>query len=333
MGAHDSFALKITIESKVADGSWRSKTAVEPLTGQAVSLRVKKIDGASIRWFQIVPNINIRYNNAVWPWLPNAYKWKGFDEIEYNRIPLPQLEEKWVVHLLPEKGSTAYSIEPFLKHDALHSYLKRRFFSVKTDANSFNLSNIGSFWFQVEVRKDNQIFKTPGIESKDNRGISPGVFRISIKKSNDFLGNLTSYFNVPAVFGSTPYQVKNYIGIDCADVLMAAYCKSNNLPVSKDYNVAMLTSKFKTIVKSRIIDGEPDSDISWRKEVKAGDFIAVRYSDEGQYQHIGALYSDQNGNGILDGEDLILHAGPDPLHFSRLKSGVFDGTAAILRMR
>jgi hypothetical protein len=201
IGAQNSFAIKISIESKVADGPWRSTAAIEPLKGQAVCLRVKKIDGASIRWFQIVPDINIRYNNAVWPWLPNAY------------------------------------------------------------------------------------------------------------------------------------QVKNYIGIDCADVLMAAYCKSNNLPVSKDYNVAMLVSKFKIVAKSRMIDGEPESEIRWQKEVEAGDFIAVRYSEAGQYQHIGVLYSDHNENSILDGEDLILHAGPDPLHFSKLESGVFDGTVVILRTR
>lgn len=331
IGVQDSFAAKISIESQVADGSWRSISAIEPLIDQAVSLRVKKIDGASIRWFQIIPNINIRYNNAVWPWLPNAYKWKGFDEIEYSRIPLRQFDEKWVVNLLPEKGSSAYFIEPFSKHDSLLSYFKRRLLGAKTDASLFNHTNIGSFWYQAEVTKDNQIFKTPGIESKDNRGISPDVFRISIKQGNDFLGNLTSYFNVPAVFGSTPYQVRNHIGIDCADVLMAAYCKSNNLPISKDYNVAMLTSKFKTIVKSRIIDGEPDSDIRWHRDVRAGDFIAVRYYEGGQYQHVGALYTDHNGNDILDWEDLILHAGPDPLHFSNLKSGVFDGTVVILR--
>ncbi|MFH2045143.1 MAG: hypothetical protein ABIK92_08345 [Pseudomonadota bacterium] len=329
--AQISFAEKIFIESRVADGSWRSELAIEPLIGQKVFLRVKEIDGASIQWFRIQPNINIRYNNAVWPWLPNAYKWKGFDEIKYSRILLPQFDGKWKINIFPKKGSAASQKGSLIKNDSLLSYFQRRLFDTKANESSFASNNIGSFWFQAEVTKSGQKFATPGIESKDHRGLSNKVFRISIKQGNDLLGNLTSYFNVPAVFGSTPYQVKNHIGIDCADVLMAAYSKSKNLPIAKDYNVAMLTSKFKTVVKSRIEDGQPVSKIRWQKDIRAGDFIAVKYSVNGQYQHIGVLYNDQNGNGLLDGEDLILHAGPDPLHFSMIKSGPFDGTIAILR--
>jgi len=174
---------------------------------------------------------------------------------------------------------------------------------------------------------------TPGIETKDKRGLSPKVFRVSVKKNSGLLGNLTSYFNVPAVFGSTPYQVRNYIGIDCADVLMAAYCKSKKLPIDKDYNVSALTSEFPIIVRSSIRDGNPVSNVRWKKNIREGDFIAVKYFGGSQYQHIGALYKDQNRNGFLDREDLVLHAGPDPLHFSNLKSGAFDGTIVILRIK
>ena len=327
----NSFAVQISIESRFADGPWRSELATEPLVGQTVFLRVKKIEGASIRWFRIQPNIDIRYNNAVWPWLPGAYKWKGFAEIEYSRIPLHQFDGKWELKIFPGEDWSTNAMKPSIKNDSLLSYLKRRIIGTKSEINSFNYKNIGSFWFQVEIAKGSRIYKTPGIESKDKRGLSPKVFRISVKQGNDLIGNLTSYFNVPAVFGSTPYQVKNYIGIDCADVLMASYCKSKNLPISQDYNVAMLTSKFQSVVKSTINSGHPASVIRWGKDIQAGDFIAVKYSEGKQYQHIGALYNDQNENGVLDGEDLILHAGPDPLHFSKLKAGIFDGTVVILR--
>ncbi len=327
----NTFAEQIFIESKTADGQWRSDNAIEPLVGQTVSLRVKKIDDASIQWFQIQPNINIRYNNAVWPWLPDAYKWKGFDDIEYSRVPLPQFDGKWQFKIFPKEGWSANSIDSSTKNDSFVLYLRRRLFGTKSGINSFYNENIGSYWFQAEVTKSGRIYKTAGIENNDNRGLSPKVFRISVKQGNDLIGNLTSFFNVPAVFGSTPYQVRNYIGIDCADVLMAAYCKSKNIPINKDYNVAMLTSKFKTIVKSRIDAGKLVSTIRWGKEIRSGDFIAVKYPGGKQYQHIGALYNDQNGNKILDGEDLIIHAGPDPLHFSEIKAGAFNGTIVILR--
>ena len=50
-----------------------------------------------------------------------------------------------------------------------------------------------------------------------------------------------------------------------------------------------------------------------------------------RYVHVGALYKDKNGNGILDGADIVLQAGPDPLHASRLKGSCFRGAAIILR--
>ncbi|MHC4711179.1 MAG: hypothetical protein ACYTA3_12370 [Planctomycetota bacterium] len=57
----------------------------------------------------------------------------------------------------------------------------------------------------------------------------------------------------------------------------------------------------------------------------------MKYPGGRQYQHIGALYTDQNGDAVLDEADLVLHAGPDPLHWSVLQSGMFDGTVVILR--
>jgi hypothetical protein len=62
-----------------------------------------------------------------------------------------------------------------------------------------------------------------------------------------------------------------------------------------------------------------------------GDFIAVNYDDSKRYHHIGALYSDHNGNGLLDADDIVLHAGPAPLHFTALSSGAFDGDVVILK--
>lgn len=47
--------------------------------------------------------------------------------------------------------------------------------------------------------------------------------------------------------------------------------------------------------------------------------------------NIGALFSDANRNDVLDGDDLVIHAGPQPLHYSHLKEGNFDGHVVILR--
>ena len=50
-----------------------------------------------------------------------------------------------------------------------------------------------------------------------------------------------------------------------------------------------------------------------------------------KYHHVGALWEDANGNGTLDGDDIVIHAGPDPLHLSYLKYGAFDGRVVILK--
>ncbi|HEX5751320.1 MAG TPA: hypothetical protein VFZ09_34165 [Archangium sp.] len=58
----------------------------------------------------------------------------------------------------------------------------------------------------------------------------------------------------------------------------------------------------------------------------------MRYPGARQFQHVGAFYSDGNANGLLDADDLALHAGPEALHLSRLGEGAFDGEVAILRL-
>ena len=93
----------------------------------------------------------------------------------------------------------------------------------------------------------------------------------------------------------------------------------------------MLVSQFPKVVEFEFLEGRTNKELRWGRDICPGDFIAVRYSGRKQYQHIGALFSDANGNSILDGGDLVIHAGPQPLHYSYLKDGNFDGHVAILR--
>ncbi len=320
------------IESKIGEGGWVTKNAIYPLKGQKVQLRVKPVRDSAIEWFQIVPDISVRYHNAGWPWKPNAYQWLGFDKIKYTKKKRFDFQNKWTIELFPGNGPEKDGGRFFDKKDSLVSYILGRLFPSEGPGKShFYRADAGSFWFQAVIKKGEKTYATPGMENRDNRGLSPSVFRVSVRSGNDLLGHLTSYFNVPAVFGSIPYQVKHHIGVDCADVLMAAWSRSKNRPIRKDYNVAMLTRKFPRIKKFNIVDGRPDTDIHWKKEIRPGDFLAVKYNKNSRYQHIGALYEDENQNGILDKRDLVLHAGPDPLHFSPLDSGVFDGQILVVR--
>jgi len=201
----------------------------------------------------------------------------------------------------------------------------------KREIPRFHHDDVGSFWFQAEVQKGAETWRSAGLDANDNRGLSPKVFRVSIRDGEGYLGYLTSFHNVPGLFGSIPYQSNNYIGVDCADVLVAAHSKWKNVSNEKDYNVAMLVTEWQRVASFNLVRGNPDAEVKWGEIIHPGDFIAVRYNGARQYQHIGALQSDANNNGFLDGEDLVIHAGPVPLHSSRLNNGNFDGHVVIIR--
>ncbi len=297
-------AAGVSVKARIDDGPWIETSAIYPVKGQKVQLKVARVSDATIRWYQIIPDISKNYKNANHPWEKDPYKWIGFAKIEYIETELEKLRDKWTVR-------------PYFANDFFDS--------------PFYSNDVGSFWIQAKIFKNGKMLSSPGIESSDYRGLSPKVFRISIRSQKGYLGYLTSFFNVPGLFGSIPYQGYNYIGADCADILMAAHARWKRKPLRKDHNVAMLVNKLDKIDEFEIMDGTPNKKILWNKKIKAGDFIAVRYHGSRQFQHIGALYKDGNENGRLDKEDIIIHAGPTPLQYSTLEEGAFDGLVAILR--
>jgi len=306
----------LIIQSRIDDGAWTKATAIYPLKNQTVTLKVDKQSNATIRWYQIFPDISKIYKNANHPWEENAYQWVGFGKIDYSREELTAFQGQW-------------QIQPFEKQadSRILSWFKNL---RKSNRSRFYHEDVGSFWFQVEVEKAGKIQQSAGIGDSTEKGLSPQVFRVSIRESDDFMGYLTSFFNVPAIFGSVTYQSNHYIGVDCADVLVTAHSKWKAKSMKKNYNVAMLVDGLIRKHRIEISKGNPNQKLTWKKDVNRGDFIAVKYQGARQYQHIGALYSDANENGILDGGDLVIHAGPLPLHLSYLKEGHFDGTVVIL---
>jgi hypothetical protein len=136
---------------------------------------------------------------------------------------------------------------------------------------------------------------------------------------------------VAGLFGSTTYQSAHHIGADCADLLMAALSEWRRKPLGANTNVQQLTQRLKGVADIRLAEGRPSAPLRWGDDVRGGDFIAVKYDGFRKFVHIGALYGDADGDGLLGPGDLVLHAGPEPLHLSRLGGGVFDGAVRILR--
>jgi hypothetical protein len=296
-----------------AGGDWKRGPA-EVVKGQAAALRVEPIAGASIRWYQIAPDTRKYYKNANFPWEPNAYKWVGYGKVEFLRREMTGWRDRWEV-ALPNGGPRGV-IAPELAW---------------TDAGRFYHSDFGSFWFEAEVRSGDRVSRTPGLAAMTDRGLSPSVFRLSVRQDNSLPGWITSFFNVPGLFGCTPWQSANYIGVDCADCMMAACARWKSQPLTKDWNVAGVVSAGPRVKEFDITKGAPAIPIRWGVDIRPGDLIAVRFTNARQYQHIGAMYADANNDGKLDATDLVIHAGPAALQISPLSDGNFDGHVAIVR--
>ena len=300
--------LATQISYKVDNKTFKEGHEVYLKASQKLKLRFDVKNVKRITWYQIIPDTSKFYKNANHPWEKNPYKWIGYGSIDYKKVEIKAFENKREVELTSE-------------------ILKKN----KPRYNPYYNTKLGSFWFEAEAElKSGKIVKSSGLKDNTNKGISPKVFRVSYWDNDDYLGYLTTFFNVPGIFGSMPYQSTNYIGVDCADVLVAASAVMHNKKKVKNYNVMMLVDKFKTKVKLKIDNGTPSQKLKWGTDFQRGDFIAVKYRENGRYAHIGLLYEDTNHNGFLDKYDNIMNAGPNALHLTALKKGAFNGTVVIL---
>ncbi len=296
----------LTLEARIGDGAWSQEPAVHPLKGEAVALRVAQQPGAEPRWYQIFPDLDQMYKNANHPWEDDPYEWVGLDSIRYLRVERTDLRGQWEVQPLVHPG----------RHP---------------ERSRFHQLDVGSSWYQVELHTQGGVAISPGLESNDARGLSPDVMRVSVRDGEGYIGWLSSFFNVPGLFGSVVQQSSGYVGVDCADVLVAAWHRWKGKPLAKNYNVAMLVELWPRVLELDLDGGQPAEPVAWGEQVRPGDILAVRYADQKQYQHIGALYQDADGDGQLGGEDLVLHAGPWPLQTARLDRGGFDGHVVVMR--
>jgi len=312
----------VVIRSRVDDGPWLTAQSVYPLKGQDVSLGVDEVPDATIRWYRIIPDLSRNYQNANQPWEDRPYEWTGHAEIKYHREELTEFRGQWEIEPFRVIGR----VSPWEK---LRSKLRR--ISWRFGGPQLEYRDVGSFWFQAEVEVKGRVEHSPGIEESDAKGLSPSVFRVSIRDGEGYLGYVVSFLNVPGIFGSTAYQSANYIGVDCADVLVAAHARWTGRSDSRDYNVAMLVDELTRVAEFELRRGNLDVELKWGSDVHPGDLVAVRYRGYRQYGHIGVLHSDLNRNGVLDRWDLVLHAGPSPLHYSPVRSGGFEGHVVVLR--
>jgi hypothetical protein len=302
----------LEIRVQVDGGRTAAKRAVAITHGQRLTLSVAAKEGAAIRWYLVLPDLTRNYANAAPPWEPNAYAWTGMDAIGYFQVELVDLRDR--AEIEPFAGSAI--------RDALAAIV---------GVNGFYHADVGTFWFAADTSIDGRSTRTRGAADVTDRGIASEVTRVAVRTDASYVGALEGFYNVAGLFGSTTYQAARHIGADCADILMAAHAEWRRRPLAANYNVQQLTQKLRKVAALDVADGAPSQALRWGEEIAPGDFIAVRYEGFKKFVHVGALYRDDDGDGILSAGDLVLHAGPDPLHLTRLEGGAFDGQVVILR--
>jgi len=317
LGADELAAWKmirpsLAIRTRIDDGKISSKKAIAIARGQRLALSLKPAPGTRVRWYLVLPDLTRNYANAAPPWEPNAYTWTGMDAIGYFQIELADFEDR-------------AEIEPFAGTaiaDAIAAI---------TGTNSFYHADVGTFWFAADVVADGKTARTRGASDVTDRGIAAEVTRVTVRGDATYVGALEGFYNVAGLFGSTTYQAARHVGADCADILMAALAEWRKRPLAANHNVQQLTQKLRKVAELDVADGAPSQVLRWGEAIEPGDFIAVKYEGFKKFVHVGALASDDDGDGALTAKDLILHAGPDPLHLTRLEGGAFDGHVVILR--
>jgi hypothetical protein len=246
------------------------------------------------------PNASVPvYANAV-VLGPDHGKWIGFDRIEYFESALDGDGTTRVVREALASAATARA-EPWLGLGVMH--------------------------LAATVHLADTAVATAGAEDAPDGTLAARVFRYSFRAGDDFLGWLTSYFNVPYLFGSAGKgaraQAERYVGADCADVLVAA--------------LRRIGCKLEYTSVADLVDALPRVS----GPVRAGDLYALDYVGYAElprsWDHIVALVEDRGPDGKPDGkpgpEDLVIDSGnADGLKIAPL-ADQGDVRIAVLRPR
>jgi hypothetical protein len=261
------------------------------------------------------PNPDVRvYSNAV-IFGPRHGKWLGYDALEYVETPV---KDESAPSLIVRDARPAIPAAP---RPAGHE-------------------NLGTLRLAATLRQGSTELSTPGVSLAARGQIDGRVFRYSFRSDDGFIGWLTSYYNVPYLFGSAgdgpQNQAERYIGADCADVLVAALRRAG-LPRLRYTNVtgvidAVGRRKVETDIKAcppplSACTQLSEPPLRFGSDVNPGDILAVNYLGDTSIpralDHILVLVEDSGPDGKPDGvlgpHDLVADTGDElGLKFARL---------------
>jgi hypothetical protein len=244
------------------------------------------------------PNPEIpSFSNAVLTG-PRHGDWLGYDTLEYDTTPLAA-SESIVIDGAHVRVTAAH---PTAREHDLHA-------------------GAGSIWLAAIVTlPDGRVLATPDGTSVDRQGLTRDVARISFRASDDYLGWLSTYFNVPNLFGSSggrgDHQTDRYVGADCADVLVGGRrAMGERFAYASVAGIATFATPVTDAFEQRE-DGTESIALRWGSDIEPGDLVTIGYENPGDdaqlpraWDHIGTLVRDADGDGVLSAGDVLRHMG------------------------
>jgi hypothetical protein len=168
---------------------------------------------------------------------------------------------------------------------------------------------VGTMRFQVVLTGGGRRVASPGPKARrgrGSRGLTDAVHRISIRRDDTYLGYLTELYGQPYIWASAgltdkSHQSERLEGADCADfVVYGARRLGLRVPYTWTEGLPRYT---RTIAR-----GEPGDDGVYRDRhgtpipfPKVGDLILFP-------RHVGVLTADRGTPGVLDEDDVVMHA-------------------------
>jgi hypothetical protein len=333
-GAGRPSALAAAVDARLGEAIDVFITAPGTLNGRAVLFSESGARGrvswvtagcprAEVTWRRVeprmqhdatpAPNADVAlYANAV-IFGPRHGAWIGFDRLEYFESALEggggnSSRGGWALRV-----RDATPAEPFARHRAA------------------DLLPLGTMRLTAEIAVGGAKVTAPGADDAPGGMISARVFRYTIRRGDGFLGWMTSYFNIPYLFGSAGKgarsQAERYIGADCADILVAALRRAGGTRL--DYSsVVDLVGRLRRVggpVELAPCDSgaatpcpQAGPRLRFGTSVAPGDLLALDYVGATDlpraWDHIVAVVEDRGpGGGAPDGllgpEDLVADSG------------------------
>jgi hypothetical protein len=168
---------------------------------------------------------------------------------------------------------------------------------------------VGTMRYQVVVTQGDREIASPGVDARRGRGsggLTDDVLRVSIRRDDTYLGYLTELYGQPYVWASAgitdaTHQSERLEGADCADFVVYgarrmgkkyAYTWTGGLPDISTL-LAAGTRDDHGVYRDKHGDALPFT--------RVGDLVLFP-------RHVGVLVEDRGAIGVLDDQDIIMHA-------------------------